>query len=383
MLFPLHPETPLCRVFHTLNDELLHFLESSVVATVFDERLFSTYQVDGRDVRSACWENEPTQEKFRALWNALPPQIGDREKLFELVNSAQDIACFFENEAIPIPELPSDDLYEVFKSLTTHMFTKSRVLSGIKKQSNSSIEQHFQEFRQANQHTQLCFLCGTAALSQDRSGVEADEQWRADYDHVLCKDKYPIYSAHPGNFVPTCHFCNSKAKGAKNMLLCANSTRRIAFYPLPPANDSCYQYASIIPKFRTVEQLINGNWEDPAYDADVLFSGAPENLRLKIEVWEEIYDMPRRVKAHVVANVCDRLSSELRPDDFDDFRTQLARLAGSTPRDYKSVEWRFWWQKVYEHLNAQSDEELRNVWSLIQWKWQSSNDADMQVIFGI
>lgn len=383
MLFPLHPETPLCKVFVTLNNELLMFLESSVNANDFDESLFTSYQYQGRDFRSACWKNIPTRDKFHALWNVLPPQLEDRRNLFELVSSAQDIALYFSSDLLVMPELPGRDLHEAFKSLTTHLFTNSKDLSGIKNQSGSSIDQHFLEYRAANQNTQLCFLCGTAALSQGRFGVESKEQWRADYDHILCKDKYPIFSAHPGNFVPTCHFCNSKAKLAKDLLHCVKNNRRIAFYPLPPVNDCCYQFASVTPKFRTVEQLTNGDWEDPTYDADVLFSNAPDDIRLKIEVWEEVYDMPKRVKEHIKTHFCDRIISDLRPCDFNDFRAQLARSAGAAPQDYKSTEWRFWWQKVYEQLNSIDDEELSHVWALVQWKSKSSSNDEMQAIFGI
>lgn len=383
MLFPLDPSTPQCEVFVVLNGELLFFLESSVAATTFDEGLFSEYQYDGQTFRSACWGNEPTREKFLALWSELPSEINERRDFFELIRNAQDIACYFNNAALLVPELPGENMVRAFKSLTNHLFTRSRELIGVKNQSGSSIGQHFQEYRIANQNTQLCFLCGTAVLSQDKSGVEANEQWRADYDHILCQDKYPIYSAHPGNFIPTCHFCNSKAKNAKNMLCCVSDNRRTAFYPLPPANESCYQYAAVTLNFRSLADLIYIDWQDPTCSAEVSFLTAPTETRPKIDVWEEVYDVPKRVEAHIVENFCVGVSCNLMPRDFNDFCDQLDRFTLTEPQNYKTIEWRFWWQKVYEYLKTLENEELNDVWSLIQWNLQHTPDADMQSTFGL
>ncbi|MCA4014314.1 hypothetical protein JKP22_16070 [Vibrio vulnificus] len=380
MLFPLNPNTPQCEVFKVLNDELLYFLGASVQATVFDENLFSQYQHNRQHKRSVCWNNKPTREKFEALWQALPQSQQERQGLFELVRDAQQINIYFDNTSL-LPEL-DEDLFAPFKSLTSHLFTETKDRKRTKEQASSSIQQHFHDFKRVNGNSQLCFLCGTSALSQDRANLNADDQWRADYDHVLCKDKYPIYTSHPGNFIPTCHICNSKAKGAKNVLYDSQNQRRKAFYPLPPSQESCYQYARVEPKFRGLAELHGGDWQDPIASASITFPNTPASITGKIDVWVEVYQVPSRVEEHVITHFCERVASDLMPQDFNDFCNQLNRHTQRFPLDVKKAEWRFWWYRVYEFLANKDQGYLRDVWSLIEWKQTVANDGDLLAEFG-
>ncbi|HCE5202800.1 TPA: hypothetical protein NG320_000932 [Vibrio parahaemolyticus] len=382
MLFSLHPNTPQCEVFKVLNDELLYFLEASVQATVFDENLFSQYQHNRQQKRCVCWRNQSTREKFEALWSALQTlEEQARRELFEQVRDSQDVSVYFDDVAIPLPEL-DEVLFEPFKSLTSHLFTRTKDLADAREQAGSSIEQHFQQLKRENGNSQLCFLCGTSALSQDRANLDADDQWRADYDHVLCKDKYPIYTSHPGNFIPTCHICNSKAKGAKNVLYDSQNQRRKAFYPLPPSQESCYQYARVEPKFRGLAELHGGDWQDPIASASITFPNTPASITGKIDVWVEVYQVPSRVEEHVITHFCERVASDLMPQDFNDFCNQLNRHTQRFPLDVKKAEWRFWWYRVYEFLANKDQGYLRDVWSLIEWKQTVANDGDLLAEFG-
>ncbi|NNN70556.1 hypothetical protein [Vibrio sp. 3-2(1)] len=384
MLFPLDPNTPQCAVFEVLNNELLHFLHSSIHARVFDENLFSEYHFDGEDVRSVCWTNGPTREKFKSLWNELPAGIGDRQALYDLVFTGQDIVVYFDNLTVQLPVLQGRELFEAFKSLTTYLFTQTMKLSSARKQSNSTINHHYGAFKQANQNTSLCYICGTELLSQDRIGLSADDNWRADYDHILCKDKYPIYSVHPGNFVPTCHTCNSKAKGAKDALNDRRG-RRKAFYPLPPSQESCYQSAMIVPHFLELDDFIGGDWESPLSASPVTFPNSPAAVSSKIHVWKELYEVPQRVEQHIVTNFCERIAGDLNltsQDNFDDFSHQLQRAARSQPADMKRTEWKFWFYLLYCFLHNQDVEYKRDIWAMLRWKLGLSSQDDMDETFG-
>ena len=385
MLFPLDPNTPQCAVFEVLNNELLRFLHSSIHARVFDENLFSEYHSDGEDIRSVCWTNEKTREKFQALWNELPDGIGDRQALYDLVLAGQDIAVYFDDPDIQLPALPMGDLFSAFKSLTTHLFTDTMSLSSTRKQSNSTINQHYSAFKQANQNSALCFVCGTELLSQDRSSLAIEKQWRADYDHILCKDKYPIYSSHPGNFIPTCHTCNSKAKGAKDALKDQDGNRRKAFYPLPPSDESCHHVSHVTPHFLDINDFIGGEWESPLSASPVTFPNAPNAIDSKIEVWEELYEVPQRVEQHIVTNFCERIAGDLNltsQDTFDDFSHQLQRAARAQPADMKRTEWKFWFYLLYCFLHSQHAEYKRDIWAMLCWKLGLSNQDDMDETFG-
>ncbi|TKF25161.1 hypothetical protein FCV50_22705 [Vibrio kanaloae] len=383
MLFPLNPNTPQCDVFKVLNDELLYFLEASVQATVFDENLFSQYLHNGQQKRSVCWNNQPTREKFEALWQALPQSQQERLRLFELVRDAQQINIYFDNTSL-LPEL-DEDLFAPFKSLTSHLFTETKDRKRTREQARSSIQEHFQDFKRVNGNSQLCFLCGTSLLSQDRVNLSDEEQWRADYDHVLCKDKYPIYTSHPGNFIPTCHICNSKAKGAKNVLYGARNRRRKAFYPLPPSQESCYQYAQVEPKFRGLAELHGGEWQDPIASTSITFPDSPADIAEKIDVWTEVYQVPSRVEKYVITHFCERLAGNLHlndQDEFEDFKQQLRWATRSEPVDIKITEWKFWLYRMQIFLANQDDDYLRDIWPLLQWKLSLAKEEDMIATFG-
>ncbi|WP_299141066.1 hypothetical protein [uncultured Vibrio sp.] len=385
MLFPLNPDTPQCRVFEVLNNELLHFLGAAVQANSFNQDLFSHYQYDGQQKRSVCWINKPTKEKFEALWFVLQTlEEQERRELFELVRDSQNVSVYFDDLTTHLPEL-DEVLFAPFKSLTSHLFTSTKDLAGAREEAGSSIKLHFQHFKRENGNSQLCFLCGTAALSQDRANLDADEQWRADYDHVLCKDKYPIYTSHPKNFIPTCHICNSKAKGAKNVLYDSRNQRRKAFYPLPPSQESCYQYVQVEPKFRGLAELHGGEWQDPIASASITFPNTPAGIAEKIDVWVEVYQVPSRVEKYVITHFCERLAGDLHlndQDEFEDFKHQLRRATRAEPVDIKITEWKFWLYRMQVFLANQGDDYLRDIWPLLQWKLSLAKEDDMVATFG-
>lgn len=385
MLFSLNPQTSQCSVFSLLNAEFLHFLQSSVNADIYSERLFRTFTETSRGrqrtVPSVCWSNKPTREKFHKLWLALPDTIVKRQELSDQISESQNIQIFFNDTQARLPELVPTSLFEACKSLTTHLFTCTKDLAKAKLQSQGSIENHYQNFVRENNHSHLCSICGTALLSQNRANVVDEDQYRSDYDHVLCKDKYPVYSVHPGNFIPTCHICNSKAKGPKDVLRDNGNQRRIAFYPLPPSQESCEQFAAVSLHLSDRRDLIENNWETPLESAFVLFPRAPVDIVSKIEVWKEVYKVTERVEQHLKTHFCERIATDLRPVSFDDFCRQLDRYSRQMPIDYKKSEWRFWWHKVYEFLSSQNEAYLQDVWVLIDWKLRLSNDADMADTF--
>ncbi|NEX90626.1 hypothetical protein G4923_18345 [Aeromonas rivipollensis] len=384
MLFSLAQQTPLCKVFKVLNDELLFFLKKSITAESFDDNLFGTFPHDGEEKRSACWSNAPTREKFETLWNNLPEGQFERAALYRKVSNAQNIHHFFDNTSTILPTLVNEQLFDAFKSLTTHLFTKTKDIAATKQQAGESIEQHFQSFFRANNNSMLCSLCGTSQLSQNRNDISDDEQWRADYDHILCKDKYPIYSVHPGNFIPTCHICNSKAKGARDLLHNRSSQRRIAFYPLPPSQDHCYQYTRMQLQFSHQDEVSPDEFEEPLLSVSVIFENEPVDIAQKVEVWKDVYQVPSRVEAHIKSNFFVRIPADLRyrENDFDDFIQQLRRYSGGLPIDYQKSEWRIWWHRVYEYLSHQDREYLMWIWSLLNWKERQISQVDMRAEFG-
>ncbi|MEH6640172.1 hypothetical protein [Vreelandella glaciei] len=383
MLFPLHSQTPLCSVFILLNNEFLHFLQKSIHRRVFSEALFTQHPSPNGNFPSVCWTNTDTRKKFHSLWKVLPDEEDERRNLFESISQCQSIETFFDDTEAVLIKLEPEELFSAVKALTTHLFLRTKSLSEAKQQSDSSIEKHYQDFLRTNNNSTLCYVCGTECLSQNRANLADEDQWRADYDHILCKDKYSIYGAHPGNFIPTCHTCNSKAKGARNLLVNKEGLRRKAFYPLPPSQESCHAYATIEIQPKTLGRLTINPIDTPLEEVVVNFPNAPAELLDKVSVWREVYQVPTRVENRVAVSFCEAIFSRLlEPIDFNDFCAQLKRFASRMPRDYRTSEWSFWWYRVCEHLAAQDAEFLRDIWTMLNWKLQQADEGDMEATFG-
>jgi len=374
MLFPLDPNTPKCKIFEKLNAELLFFLQASITRNQFSRQLFS------REVGEKCWENSPTKEKFEAVWDVLPNTQADKQEFFDLVSNSQDVSLLFTDKTAAVPRIQPQSLFNALKDLTTHLFTNTKKLAGIIRLANESIKEHYQEYVRLN--SELCFLCATAALSHNRFNIDDDEQWVSDYDHLLCKDKYPTYSCHPDNFIPTCHICNSKAKGALDVLH-DGAMRRKAFYPLPPLSQSFYQKVRVKPVFAELADFAAGGDSNPLRAAQITYANTTPDEAEMIKAWVDLYQVPKRVSERIVSNFCEVVSKDCRPLNFQDFCGQLARQAISQPLDMKKSEWSFWWFRLYEWLNAQEDDVKQDAWSLIEWKQQQVNsNQDAEQTFG-
>lgn len=367
MLFPIHPNTPQCKVFDILNRELLHFLDKSIHARNFTHHLFTSFDLESNVKKSACWTNKLTRNKFKEIWDVLPKDIADRQAIYNQILNAQDIYSFFNNVTLELP-LFSNDVHKALKSLTTFLYNETKDLADIKKQAGESIEEHYQNFIRFN--SELCWICGTTLLSQNRTGVRAINQWRADYDHILCKDKYPAFTVHPGNFIPTCHICNSKAKGAKDLLVCPTTKlRRKAFYPLTPLRDACCSFVK-------TKMLLGEDLNSPVVEIKLVFSKLTPNIEDRIQIWDSVYQISGRVNHYLTTRFYEQIDSQLRANDFNDFLAQLKRHS-SLPSDCRNAEWSFWWFRLYEFLNTQNTDFLEKIWVSLEWQIKRNQAEDV------
>lgn len=377
MLFPLDPNTPRCKVFEKLNAELLFFLQKSIASQRFTKSLFS------KTTGMECWDNAPTKDKFKAVFKALPAIEADRRILYNLICNSQNLSDLFFNKAAPIPIITPKEFFDALKALTTHLFNRSKDLAGVVRLAGESIEQHYQTYIRLN--SKLCYLCATELLSQNRTNVPENQQWRSDYDHLLSKDKYPAYSCHPDNFIPTCHTCNSKAKGADDTLRDkASGRRRKAFYPLSPLLQSFHDKVQIKSVFTELSDFAKDGNSNPLNAAIFKYVNTTPDEKEMIKTWIDLYQVPKRVSDRITSTFCEYIDGDCAPADFEDFCNQIERRSRREPRDLKMTEWRFWWFRLYEWLNAQTEETKRDAWALIEWKQSQVNiDDDAFQTFGI
>lgn len=347
MLFPLAPGTPESQIFTALNNELLHFIESSIEIDEFNRGLFS----DG--VGQACWDNQPTKDKFEALWNVLPHNSDNKRVISEEFRRCQDVELLFRDRAVSFPQYYSDELKVSLKALTVHLFNNTKDLAGVKAVcGNESLNIHFQNFCALN--GRLCQTCGIRPLSDPRANVGKGEQWRSAYDHILSKDKHPMYGIHPRNLVPLCDICNSKAKGARDLLLDHSGRRRLA---LNPFDESCMGIVTVTLQEHPDELVgvLDVNWRSDDLDQVE-----------KLEAWNDIYQVKSRVEG-IDSDYVLKLNDQLdQPIDLDDFKSQLARKARQPHiRALREEPMMFWRHKLYEWLARQQDDFIESIWEMI------------------
>ncbi|GAC16532.1 hypothetical protein [Aliiglaciecola lipolytica] len=347
MLFCLAPNTPKFEVFRLLNVELLHFIEQSVITNAFGRVLFTQSAIG-----DACWANTPTRDKYEVLFNALQGAGHHlKQQLFEVMRDNQDLQIFFENPQRNLFDFMSDSCRESLKSLCTHLYCATKDLVPIVIASGGiNITDHFNGYRAQLVNGNICKACGMKELAPFRAAVTDGEQWRADYDHQLCKSKYPIFSVHPDNLIPLCDVCNQDAKKAKDLFRHKNGTDRLAFYPFTEDAQGLIEIE--IENLRDPEPTINVNWNT---QDGVLLD--------KLNTWDEVYEIRSRVEGQF-RSLEAIIEDEVRPRDAAHLVGRIRDEARpSTADTLKRKEWKFWYQKLFSQLQQIGVPDVEAFWA--------------------
>jgi hypothetical protein len=343
MLFKLAENTPKFAVFEKLNAELLHFLGQSVNATAFGRALFSAEAESGAEktIGDACWDNDLTRTKFEELFAELQKAAPDvKRQLHEAMRDNQDLRSFFSTPNRALLTFLPEDCMKALKGLGEHLYSSTKELRPIITASGGSdINAYFGIFRDQELNGNICKACGMQELAAVRAGISAADQWRADYDHQLCKSKYPIYAVHPENLIPLCDVCNQDAKKAKDLFKRSDGTNRLAFYP----------YTEEARDFVDIEI---GNLRDPEPTVTVAWTSGDATIREKLETWDEVYEIRRRVEGKF-RSLEATIEDEIAPVNEAEFRRSVRQKACSvSAARLKRKEWAFWHQKLFAALNG-------------------------------
>ncbi|WP_111979690.1 hypothetical protein [Algibacillus agarilyticus] len=360
MLFCLAPNTPKFEIFKLLNEELLHFLEQSVNTNAFCRALLTQ-----NDIGKACWGNGPTRAKYRGLFNSLQAAGNDTKlQLFEAMRDNQDLQLLFAAPQRNLFDFMSEPCFTALKTLCTHLYCSTKGLDAVIAAGCSDIKAHFNAYRAQAVNGNICKACGMEKLAPFRAEVPDGEQWRADYDHQLCKSKYPIFAVHPDNLIPLCDVCNQDAKKAKDLFKHKNGTERLAFYPYTEGAKDLIDI--VIDNLRDPEPTITVNWN--TQDAA---------LRDKLKTWDEVYEIRSRVEGQFrsleaiigdelrprnSAHLVSRISDEARPHNIDTL---------------KRKEWAFWHQKLFRQMQKIGEPDIEAFWARQEFTQnQAASGAD-------
>lgn len=354
MLFKLHPQTPKFQVFVLLNRELIYFLNKSIKQKTFGKGLFSR-----KPVGRACWsnvknspeKNDLTRDKFQKLFENLKIESEvTRERLHRIVLDNQDLSSFF---LIPNPTLLDfllPNTFEAFKVLAAHLYGATKDLQPIIDAAGGvNIHSHFEAFRLGTLNGNICKACGMGQLAPFRANIGIENQWRADYDHQLCKSKYPLFAVHPYNLIPLCDVCNQDAKKAKNLFVAEDRSLRYSFYPF---SEEANSYVSL-----TIENL-----RDPSPIVKVQWNTREGRLVNKLDTWDDVYEIKNRAEGHF-SNIEQIIENEIDPTEFDDFQQQVQRRTRSiSERTLKSKPWAYWYHKFFCELDSIHEDDKAAFW---------------------
>ncbi len=368
MLFRLAPNTPSFEVFRLLNEELLYFLEQAVTTNTFSRALFNQGAVG-----QACWDNAQendarakiglTRDKFKDLFVALNEADEDiRQQLFELMRDTQDLQAFFDAPQRSLLDFMDEPSRQALKKLSTHLYCSTKDLDPVIAASGgTNITAHFNSFRDQSINGNVCKACGMEKLAPFRAEVPEGDQWRADYDHQLCKSRYPIFAVHPDNLIPLCDVCNQDAKKAKDLFRHKDGTDRLAFYP---ATEEAKTFINIV-----LEQL-----HDPEPSVKVNWNAPDDTILNKLTTWDEVYEIRKRVEGQF-RSLEAIIEDELNPNSLEDVRPRIADKAQPlSPNTLKRKEWAFWYQKLFAELDKIDVAPFAAKWNFIQQQATDGGD---------
>lgn len=369
MLFIIHNDTPRFEVFQKLNTELLYFLEHSI-----PEGQFSRSLLTKDSIGQACWENakennsraksDLTRDKFENLFNILQTlNIEQREQLYNICRDNQNLQHFFSFPSSTLLDFLSKNCFDALKNLTAHLYSKTKDIETIINSCNNiNINSHFANFREVNGN--VCKACGMQELSPVRANTPDNQQWRSDYDHQLCKSKYPLFAVHPDNLIPLCNICNQDAKKAKDLFLSQDGNQRLAFYPY---TESSNKYIDIRV------DLLN----DPEPQVIVTWTSQDQQIIEKLNTWCEIYEIKNLVEGYF-RNLEHIIEDKISPESFEHMCAQIQEKARE-PREQslKREPWAFWNQKLFKCL-AQLD--LSSFWEKIKFTSEQGHQGGSYIL---
>ncbi|MCH7296166.1 hypothetical protein [Acinetobacter higginsii] len=344
MLFKLHPDTPKFKVFVLLNQELIYFLNKSIKQQRFGRRLFSY-----TDVGKACWDNfkspagkyDLTRDKFQKLFENLKSETeATREQLHQIVVDNQDLSSFFLTPDPALLGFLHQNTFEAFKVLAAHLYGATKDLQRIIDAADGvNIHEHFEAFRLETLNGNICKACGIGQLAPFRANIGLENQWRADYDHQLCKSKYPLFAVHPDNLIPLCDVCNQDAKKAKDLFIAEDTSLRYSFYPF---SEEAHSYVLL-----EIENL-----RDPSPNVKVSWNTGDSILISKLHTWDNIYEIKNRVEGEF-RNLDQIIENEIQPESYTEFEHEVSRKARAiSDSTLKSKPWAYWYHKFFCVLDS-------------------------------
>lgn len=245
---------------------------------------FHSFIENIREVKStAKFSNKYFQQEFLVVLNRSPElkikfnnffdnfkilPDADKKTFFEVYTKSQDIPTYFLDISIACLDFRSKAIKTLIgndslRILLDHLFkTTLRAFD---------IEGHYKLIFNAMPY-KICPFCGIETMHKS---------FREDYDHLAAKSLYIFLAINPKNLAPTCHPCNSKNKGEKDLLY-RKTSRVKMIYPYSEMLNIAFDYeGSIIPQ--TDKNNQSGVWKINISPNDITTQN-----------WNDVYGIKKR-----------------------------------------------------------------------------------------
>ena len=357
MLFAIRPALEQSRVLDGLNRFLRELMLAALEGRATDPNALPM------GLQAAVDRNQPTRDLANTLREALIGlEQGQKTALRNELLLNREPCSFLTDRTLAVPTVPVV-LFAHLKKLSVHMYERTVKLVGVEAACGECIDDHCARFRAAAApgNGNVCCVCGTEYLAQMRAGVDDNEQWRGPYDHLLAKDEYPLFGVHPGNLLPICHTCNSKAKLAKD-LLHKSGHRRLSFSPwtecaLPTEVEITIDDSDVFP--RVVVNL----------------QGGTADRQEKLDTWNEVYKIKDRVEGEFLA-LREKVAEDVTADSEAGFMADLQRRALAKAGACRVSPFNYWRARVYRSLRAMDHASREALRQAIQQSIPSAQDME-------
>lgn len=356
MLLPIRAGLPPSAVFSGLNSLMQELLVASCAGRA----------IDAINLPHGLWDavqdNKPTLARLQSVEDAIAATNPDvRYELYLAFRGAENNLLFLGNSTSIIPELPEAVAAEL-KKLAAHLFENTSKLVGVTRACGETVMDHYNRYSAdlPPGNGNVCGICATELLAQRQHHIAAEEQWRAPYDHLLAKDKYPQFGVDPNNLLPTCHTCNSKAKLAKDLIRNTAGVRRICFNPW---SENAHGQVALQIEFLDISPL--ATWTMTPID--------PINQQ-KLTTWNEVYKIKERIEGEFLS-LREKLAEDLDFEDLPAFKSSIEHRAKINIRYARLTPFNYWRSLLYNSLLQMPDQYLERLRTLCLDGLNADGDA--------
>lgn len=356
MLLPVRAGLPPSAVFHALNALMRELLLASCSGRAVDQSTFPEGLWD------AAQANEPTRTRLQALKDTIA--AADTEVRYELYlafHETASVRLLFGDLTAVIPEPPEAVTAEL-KKLAAHLFECTSKLVDITHACGETVKDHYNRYSAdpAPGNGNVCGMCATELLAQRRNEVAAHDQWRAPYDHLLAKDKYPQFGIDPDNLLPICQTCNSKAKLAKDLLHDLAGLRRTCF---DPWTENAHEQVKLQVDFQDISPIVS--W---------VMTPLSLTNQSKLTTWNEVYRIKERVEGEFLS-LQEKLAEDLDCENLAAFKHSITTKAHARKRFERRTPFNYWRHLLYKSLILLADPELEQLRILCHAALDPNGDA--------